>query len=74
MSTKRLNSSLCKREQMTLNGISRMDIDCSDGRLWVTCGIGGDIFVDKGAKTSIKAKGNIVIEGVENSKFSLAWR
>lgn len=68
-----INFSLTENQTVSIGAGSKVKVECSTGKLWITGSEGKDIVIGANQKMMFKAAHPLVIQGVEPSKISVSW-
>jgi site-specific DNA-cytosine methylase len=68
---KNLKMSLGKNKLFSLNGVKKALLTCEQGRLWITGTKDGDIIVKSGEAVLLRPQHSLVIQGSDESMFSM---
>ncbi len=74
MSVKSFKMTLGKNKMMSVNGAKSANLSCEKGKLWITGTRQGDVMVACGQKISLRPVDALVIQGMDDSLFTMDVR
>jgi hypothetical protein len=72
--TKQLTAKLDDSRILTLSGVEKLCVKCTDGAVWVTSGDGREITVKSGGRGRMASAAKVAIQGVPDGQVEVTWR